>query len=254
MLTRWQLQDIVLRTAGIEYDTAFATSLQRIEAKPERLVELVFGEIRDAIVRKDLKPGSRVSEARLAAQLGVSKTPVREALLRLEGIGLVVPDGNRGNRVIWPSEDTIQHAFEIRGTLEASAARIAAERVDAATGATLLRLAADSLERAEAGDGDGFRQFDRELHAAIAAASRNEFLRRLVGNAYTLAWALRRRDAPSIDFQVGCAHEHVRMAAAIQDHDSNRAEAEMVGHIDKSRRFVLDAFSADAQGRRADWR
>src|SRR5580693_9279427 len=102
-------------------DTVHA--LEPIGVKPEPLAEIVFGIVRDAIVRKDLPPGSRISEARLAAQLNVSKTPVREALLRLEGIGLIVPDGNRGARVVKPSADNIQHAFEVRTALEGFAAR-----------------------------------------------------------------------------------------------------------------------------------
>jgi DNA-binding GntR family transcriptional regulator len=218
-------------------------SLQPIGAKPEPLVEIVFGIIHDAIVRKDLKPGSRVSEARLAAQLNVSKTPVREALLRLEGIGLVVPDGNRGTRVIWPSAETIQNAFEVRALLEGRSASRAASRGGMPAHRELHRIATESLRRAEVGDGDGFRQMDRELHAAIAEAAGNDMLKRLVDNAYTLTWALRRRETPSIGYQVGCAQEHLRIVTAIADHDAATAEAEMTFHVDKSRRFVLDHFT-----------
>jgi DNA-binding GntR family transcriptional regulator len=228
-------------------------ALEPIEAKPESLVEIVFGIIRDAIVRKDLTPGSRISEAKLAARLKVSKTPVREALLRLEGIGLVVPDGNRGTRVVWPSAENIQHAYEVRAVLESFAARQAAEHAGVSAHRLLQTLAAESLQRAEVGDGEGFRRLDRELHAAIAQASGNELLRRLVDNAYTLAWALRRRDTPSIGYQVGCAHEHLRIVAAIADGDAGKAEAEMASHIEKSRKFVLQFFpdeaaKADRQG------
>ncbi len=225
-------------------------SLQPIGAKPEPLVEIVFGIIHDAIVRKDLKPGSRVSEAKLAAQLNVSKTPVREALLRLEGIGLVVPDGNRGTRVVWPSAENIQHAFEVRALLEGRSASRAAEHAGLPAQGELRRLAEESLKRAEVGDGDGFRELDQQLHAAIAAAAGNDVLKRLVDNAYTLTWALRRRETPSIGYQVGCAHEHLRIVAAIIDHDPAAAEAEMTRHVDKTRRFVLAHFSgAEDQGR-----
>jgi GntR family transcriptional regulator, rspAB operon transcriptional repressor len=222
-------------------------SLQPIGAKPEPLVEIVFGIIHDAIVRKDLKPGSRISEARLAAQLNVSKTPVREALLRLEGIGLVVPDGNRGSRVVWPSAENIQHAFEVRALLEGRSASRAAAHAGLSDHVELRRLAEESLKRAEVGDGDGFRRQDQKLHGAIAQASGNDVLKRLVDNAYTLTWALRRRETPSIGYQVGCAQEHLRIVAAITDHDPVRAEAEMTFHLDKSRRFVLEHFSAADQ-------
>ena len=216
--------------------------LEPIGIKPEPLAEIVFGIVRDAIVRKDLPPGSRISEARLATQLNVSKTPVREAILRLEGIGLVVSDGNRGTRVVTPSAENIQHAFEVRMALEAFAARRAAQP-DAPTDHTLLRnLAEQSLRCAEDGDGAGFREQDSRLHAAIARATDNELLTRLADNAYTLVWALRQRDTPSIGYQVGCAQQHLRIVEAISAHDVTRAEAEMTSHIDKSRRFVLEFF------------
>lgn len=217
-------------------------ALKPIGVKPEPLAEIVFGTIRDAIVRKDLAPGSRISEARLAAQLNVSKTPVREALLRLEDIGLILPDGNRGARVVTPSAENIQHAFEVRIALESFAARLAAASA-APTDHELLRgLAEQSLQCAEAGDGAGFRELDMRLHAAIAHATGNELLSRLAGNAYTLVWALRQRDTPSIGYQVGCAQEHLRIVDAIAAQDAARAEGEMTGHIDKSRRFVLNFF------------
>lgn len=220
-------------------------SLQPIGVKPEPLAEIVFGIILDAIVRKDLKPGSRVSEARLAAQLNVSKTPVREALLRLESIGLVIPDGNRGTRVVWPSAETIQNAFEVRALLEGRSASRAAAQAGQTAHRELRQLSEESLERAEAGDGDGFRRADRKLHRAIADASGNEVLTRLVDNAYTLTWALRRRETPSIGYQVGCAQEHLRIVAAIIEHDAATAESEMTRHVDKSRRFVLEHFAGE---------
>lgn len=218
-------------------------ALEPIGIKPEPLAEIVFGIVRDAIVRKDLPPGSRITEARLASQLNVSKTPAREALLRLEAIGLVVPDGNRGTRVVTPSAENIQHAFEVRTALEAFAARQAAVTAMPADHAVVLRdLAEQSLRSAEAGDGAGFRELDRKLHDAIAQATGNELLRRLASNAYTLVWALRQRDTPSIGYQVGCAQEHLQIVDAIAAHDATRAETEMTSHINKSRRFVLDFF------------
>ena len=214
-------------------------ALEPIDVKPELLADIVFGIVRDAIVRKDLPPGSRISEARLAAQLNVSKTPAREALLRLEDIGLVVSDGNRGTRVVEPSAESVQHAFEVRLALEGFTARQAAASSRSDDHALLRDLAEQSLRLAEAGDGAGFRELDQKLHGAIADATGNELLSRLASNAYTLVWALRQRDTPSIGYQVGCAQEHLRIVDAIAAHDATRAEAEMTSHIDKSRRFVL---------------
>jgi DNA-binding GntR family transcriptional regulator len=73
-----------------------AQQLAPLTEKPESLTQLVYQALRDAIISKRLPPGERVSEASLARQLRVSKTPVREALLRLHAIGLVEADGGRG--------------------------------------------------------------------------------------------------------------------------------------------------------------
>src|SRR6266566_2744275 len=103
-----------------------AHQLAPLTEKPESLTQIVYQTLRDAIISKRLPPGERVSEASLARQLRVSKTPVREALLRLQAIGLVEADGGRGGRIVRPSADLIRHTYEVRGSLESLAARLAA--------------------------------------------------------------------------------------------------------------------------------
>src|SRR5437588_5950231 len=99
-----------------------------LEHKPESLTDVVYETIREAIINRVIAPGSRLTEAALADQLNVSKTPVREALLKLRQIGLVEPNGRRGGRVTLPSRSSIQHAYEARRALESFAAEIVAER------------------------------------------------------------------------------------------------------------------------------
>ena len=99
--------------------TGFA--LPPLAGRPSSLTTRVFAEIRDKIVDATLPPGSRVSESVLADQLRVSKTPVREALLRLRHIGLVEPSST-GLRVIQPSAKAIRDAYEFRAGVEAIAA------------------------------------------------------------------------------------------------------------------------------------
>ena len=117
-----------------------AQQLAPLTEKPESLTQLVYQALRDAIISKRLPPGERVSEASLARQLRVSKTPVREALLRLHAIGLVEADGGRGGRIVRPSAELIQHTYEVRGALESLAARLAVERATPAQRSQLLEL------------------------------------------------------------------------------------------------------------------
>jgi DNA-binding GntR family transcriptional regulator len=225
---------------------SLAISLEPIESKPESLTDMVFRRIRDGIVTKTLRPGNVISEAGLAEQLGVSKTPVREALLRLQDIGLIVADGKRGSRIVEPSVTLIEHAFDVRMALEGFAARRAAEVAQSPATAILERLASDSVACAEAGDSAGFRHLDEQFHLAVARASENHLLKRLVENAYTLAWALRQRDVPSFDHQRSCAKEHLAITDAISDRDAVLAGERMAAHIDTSRRLVLETLAQHA--------
>jgi DNA-binding GntR family transcriptional regulator len=220
-----------------------AAELKPLAAKPESLTQIVFDTIRDAIVSKLLPPGHRVSEVGLARQLQVSKTPVREALLRLHAIGLVEEaDGGRGMRIVRPSRESIRHACEVRAALEALAARLAASRATATQRAHLVEVAALSLALARQDDVDGFRRHDQEFHDELTGASRNPYLVGLIGNAYTLAGALRQRDVPSASDSVECAIQHVAIAEAIARGDADAAAAATSAHVEKIEQLVLAAF------------
>jgi GntR family transcriptional regulator, rspAB operon transcriptional repressor len=217
--------------------------LKPLAAKPESLTQIVYDTIRDAIVSKLLPPGHRVSEASLARQLRVSKTPVREALLRLHAIGLVEEvAGSRGMRIVRPSRESIQHAYEVRAALEALAARLAASRATPAQRAHLVEVAGLSLARAREHDLEGFRRYDQQFHDALTATTRNPYLMGLIGNAYTLADALRQRDVPSSRDSIECATQHVTIAEAVAHGDADAAAAATSAHVEKVEQLVLAAF------------
>jgi DNA-binding GntR family transcriptional regulator len=219
-----------------------AQQLAPLTEKPESLTQLVYQALRDAIISKRLPPGERVSEASLARQLRVSKTPVREALLRLHAIGLVEADGARGGRIVRPSAELIRHTYEVRGSLESLAAQLAAARATPAQRRDLLELAAASLAAAREQDLDGFRRHDEAFHDLLAAAAANPYLGRLIDNAYTLAAAARQRDVPSAGDSADCAAGHVRIAEAVANGDAAVATGEAVAHVEMVGRLVLQAF------------
>jgi DNA-binding GntR family transcriptional regulator len=219
-----------------------AHQLAPLTEKPESLTQIVYQTLRDAIISKRLPPGERVSEASLARQLRVSKTPVREALLRLHAIGLVEADGGRGGRIVRPSAELIRHTYEVRGALESLAARLAAERATPAQRSQLLELAAASLAAAQDQDLDGFRRHDEAFHDVLAAASANSYLARLIDNAYTLTAAARQRDVPRAGDSTDCATGHIRIAEAVAGADAAAATAEAAAHVEMVGRLVLQAF------------
>lgn len=220
------------------------TELGQLEFKRESLTEIVFDKILQGIIGKVLAPGTRVSEASLATQLGVSKTPVREALLQLRSMGLteVTPDGLR---VTQPSFERIRDAYEYRCGIEQMSAATAAGRADLAQQEAILQAAELSLSAASAGDEAGFRSWDREFHRRIAVSTRNPMIREEVETLLLLTSALRGRDAPVRSNSVLCGDEHLRVAVAITAGDDKTAAEVMGRHIQYVMNMVLEAFRAD---------
>jgi DNA-binding GntR family transcriptional regulator len=215
-----------------------------LDARPERLTELVYETVRRAIIERVIPPGARVTESGLAAQLGVSKTPAREALLRLRQVGVIELDGPRSLRVVQPCCEAVESAYETREALEVFTTRKAAERRGGAELATIALAAARSLSAAQEGALDGFRTWDAEFHQAIARAAANERVAQMIGDVSTLILTLRERDVPRDGASVECGHAHVRIAEAIERGDVAAAEDEMRVHLRAVAGAVLAAVAA----------
>jgi DNA-binding GntR family transcriptional regulator len=222
-----------------------------LDSKPESLTTVVYDAIRDAIINRALAPGSRVTEAGLAAQLGVSKTPVREALLKLRQVGLIEPAGRRGGRIALPSRTSIRHAYETREALESYAARLAAERAGDSDLEQISVTARTCLACAQDGDLSGFRAWDGQFHQAVAAATANPQLIELIENALALVVTLRRRDVPHAEASVACAKAHVEIARAIEAGDAETAARTMQAHVRQVEGYVLASVAEDPDDRAA---
>lgn len=219
-------------------------SLDPIAEKPESLTEIVYNAIREAIIERRLGPGDQLTESGLAQQLHVSKTPVREALLRLEYIGLIEGAGNRGLRVVTPSARAIRSAYEVRMALEAQAARLVAASSDDGLVRSLRAKAFTCLSSAEIHDRDGFRRGDRDFHLTLANSAGNQLLSRLIHDAFDLTWALRRRDVPQPADSLKCAKQHIGVVDAIASGDVDAADLAMREHVAKVQELVLAGFEA----------
>lgn len=208
--------------------------LNPIQFDSGTMTDRVFEALRDAITKKTLAPGQRISEAKLAQDLNVSKTPVREALIRLRQVGLVEVRGN-GMRVIQPSASDLRDVFEYRSALEQACVRLAAERADDSAVERIVDRAAASLIAAKTHDPSGFRSADHQFHMAIAESTGNIKLHAALRDAIMLASVLRMRGIPSGETprsSTSCAQQHTLIGEAIRSRDS-RAAAELMGqHID----------------------
>lgn len=209
--------------------------------RPDNLTDLVFAAIRDRIVDASLPPGCSVSEATLAKELTVSKTPVREALLRMRRIGLVEPT-SRGLRVTLPSALTVRHAFEYRAVLESGAASFAVQHATESQLAAIAHWAAASLDSAQLGEPSEFRQSDQAFHVSVAKATGNQFLCSAVEDAFVLTVALRQRDVSLVRDLVPDALEHLEIAQALRAR-SPEAGTLLADHALRIMHQLLDAMT-----------
>jgi DNA-binding GntR family transcriptional regulator len=208
--------------------------------RAETLGERVYQVIRAAIIDGRIASGSPVAEPALAKELGVSRTPVREALRKLDEVGLVSLQPGGRAVVVTLSENSLRETYELREALEGMAARLAAQRIGDAAGEQIERAARASLDAAQAGDDAGFRAHDADFHTRVSTAAGNDRLARYLNNARDLAGALRQIDAPAPGYAEACGHAHLATADAIRSHHPERAEAAMRAHIQAVLDHVLD--------------
>src|SRR5690606_7880656 len=148
--------------------------------KPLR--ELVFDALREAIINGTLKPRERLMEIQLAEELGVSRTPIREALRKLEIEGFIVMVPRKGAYVADLSFKDIADVFEIRSALEGLAAELAAERITDEELDEMERLLIEKAEAIASNDMEKLVLVDTKFHEAIYKASRNERLTNIISN------------------------------------------------------------------------
>lgn len=212
--------------------------------RPTRLGEEVYNVIYDQLVSRLIPPGGRISVDRLVRELGVSQTPIREALSRLEAQGLVVKTHLIGYSAADQMDaDRLEQLYELRLLLEPFAAARAAEFMDDATIDSLNKLAADMLSCANDAPGEAygrFAQLDTQFHDLIAAASRNELVQETLANLHIHVHLFRlfyhaRVTADAID-------EHRHLIDALARRDPTAAEAAMRAHLERSRQRFNKAF------------
>jgi len=197
--------------------------------------ERVYRSLRDLILEGQLPPGSRLVELELAQQFESSRTPVREALTRLSGEGLVSVDSARGMvvREVDPAE--AEEIFVIREVIEGLAGRLAAPRISE-DGLTKLRVIMDTQrECLQDGDWPELMRANRRYHDVIYRASGNAHLLEMAGNLHDLVRTFSMRCFANPERGQVVLDEHERIAAALAAHDPDLAEAASKEHIARAR-------------------
>lgn len=209
-----------------------------------RASERAAGTLRDLILHGDLAAGTRLGEVELAERLGVSRTPVREALTRLAAEGLVEIVPNRGARVASFTVDELEAVFEVRAALEPRLTGLAVPRATVADADALDELAQRMLRIGRPGrdqDLDALVGLNLEFHDRLVALAAHPAM------ATALAGSIRtpivRRNFHTYDAASLCrslAH-HVEIVAALRAGDPAWASAVMTAHIHNARAVMIRA-------------
>ena len=155
-------------------------SLQTDDFLPLR--DEVFNTLRERILKGALKPGERLMEIHLADQLGVSRTPIREAIRMLELEGLVKMVPRKGAQVAKISREDLQDVLEVRKALDTLAVKLACERITEDE-ITKLKMAEEEFERVlKVGDTTQIAEADVAFHDVIQVASKNKRLKSMISN------------------------------------------------------------------------
>lgn len=208
------------------------------------LREVVCETLREAIRKGVLKPGERLMEIQLADELGVSRTPVREAIRKLELEGYVIMMPRRGTYVANLSIRDINEVFEIRTALDSLASGLAAERITDEELERLQRLLVHISEYIEENDMEKIVAADTEFHDILYQASRNT---RLVGIIVNLREQMTRFRSMSMGFPGRLREtlaEHKKIVDAIAQGDVKEAQQAAEYHMEKSEQTLLASMEA----------
>ena len=205
--------------------------------KPLR--EVVYETLREAIRNGSLTPGERLMEIQLAEELGVSRTPVREAIRKLELERFVVMLPRRGTYVANLSLKDINEVFEIRAALDGLAAGLAAERITEEELEQMERLLVEIADCIEQHNNQKIVEADEAFHDILYRASRNE---RLVGIICNLREQFARFRSVSIKYPgrlQNTLEEHRQLVEAIAQRNPEAAQQKAREHIENAEQTLL---------------
>ncbi|KQB05046.1 GntR family transcriptional regulator [Vibrio metoecus] len=221
-------------------------STEKENTKSENLTEYLI----EAIVEGELAPGSKISEPELAKQFQVSRGPLREALMRVEGLGLIERIPHIGARVIQLSPTKLVELYAVREALEGMAARLAARNITEIELAGLESLLSTHSTHIDQVEGASYfhQQGDFDFHYRIIQASRNQQLIGLLcDELYHLLRMYRYQSPRSHSRPVEALEEHKFILRAIRQRDEELAEMLMRRHISRSRQLIEQQIMLDAQ-------
>ncbi len=204
------------------------------------LRDVVFNTLRRAILRGELKPGERLMEIQLANKLGVSRTPIREAIRKLELEGLVLMVPRKGAEVAEITEKNLRDVLEVRCALEELAVQLACDRIDPERMQQLLDAAAHFRDLPGTADIMELGEADEAFHDVIFQATDNRRLIQLLNNLREQMYRYRIEYLKKKECYPQLLEEHAAIIQAIREHDKAKATEITVQHINNQVDTVVD--------------
>ena len=209
------------------------------------LRDVVFNTLRRAILKGELKPGERLMEITLADKLGVSRTPIREAIRKLELEGLVVMAPRKGAKVASITERDLNDVLEVRKGMEVLAISLACKRI---TGEELEKL--ETIEQSfqkliESGNLTELAEMDVKFHDTIYQATNNQRLVQLLNNLREQMYRYRMEYLKDIAVRRTLAEEHKAICRALRERDEQQAEQYVSIHIDNQQKAIIRSLNRE---------
>ena len=209
------------------------------------LRDVVFNTLRKAILRGELKPGERLMEIQLANKLGVSRTPIREAIRKLELEGLVLMIPRKGAEVAQITEKNMQDVLEVRKALEELSVQLACERITPEQVEEMKMAAEDFRKVLKSGDVTKIAEADVKFHDIIFAATNNQRLITLLNNLREQMYRFRVEYLKQKECYPQLLEEHDKLIALISGGEVEEACELMGCHIDNQASTVSDVIRRD---------
>lgn len=209
------------------------------------LRDVVFNTLRRAILKGELKPGERLMEIALADKLGVSRTPIREAIRKLELEGLVVMAPRKGAKVASITERDLNDVLEVRKGMEVLAISLACKRI---TGEELEKL--EMIEKKfqrliESGNLTELAETDVKFHDTIYQATNNQRLVQLLNNLREQMYRYRMEYLKDIAVRRTLAEEHKAICQALRKRDEQEAQKYVGVHIDNQQQAIIRSLNQE---------
>ncbi|PYG31832.1 GntR family transcriptional regulator [Pelagimonas varians] len=203
--------------------------------RPKSLRELALEHLRGRIVGGELKMGQVLSERGISDELGVSKSPVREALAQLRDEGLVTIEPQKGARVFTLTEHEVNQICDFRQTIETAAFELALKRNQKALSSDMIRIVKDMSAARKSGDEAKYLELDTAFHQAIFKNCENDYLSASYDRYVGKIAALRTHLSALPQHTQLSFEEHIGLAEAVQKSDLAEIRRLLSEHIDRTR-------------------